>query len=620
MNLYQSVGFQDNLARMRTAITLFSLATAAAAVAACSSSEVASTSGAGASSSSSGAGGASHYDGGGGSVVDGNGLNCASYKKLADDYAGFVDYLSGPAYGAFHSDDGTDKPTLYDRNNGGAYCFGDCMKPPVDWSGFGGQVLFAESGGPGVTRARFSWSRNEGHGGKQFAHLYLLMPKNQPDKDDSDSWYTSLVDPGVDAAPWKEANGGAQLAEPLAIGRGKITWSNNGVIAFRNGLIGAVGSGNSSDAFPFLKLDAGKVPTDVAVTNNDEFALVTVWDTSACKGQVAVIALQQHDGYLFALPNEGFFSGMKLLGYVDLPIAAPTRINASNDFGLYMSFSSKDAEMELATQAGRDKWMSSSDVQHTAAKAGVALIASRDENKVVVLDLEPLFHYYRSMYMTTQANYDQTTNVGPAADQWPFAFSVAKEAMPTVAEVLDVEKPASVVVGYPIGDRGFTDIDFPKKAYVATVDGSLTAYDLGGLGVEGPATKLQPIASMMTCKNPTRVFYSASGASRDGLVFACRGDRTIHFVDGGGKKMKTLEDSRLADPVAVAIGDARGASVITVADFAGKKVVNYLNGPVDAWGDEIFGGVGADGMGEFEFTGALALSGHAFSVSSAQVP
>ncbi len=608
---------------MRTSIALFSLATAAAAVAACSSSDVAPNSTSTPPSTSIGAdGGAAHHDGGGGSVVDvdGGGVNYASYTSLTDDYAGFVDYLSGPAYSAFHGDDGSNKPTIYDRNNGGTYCFGDCMKPPVDWSGFAGQVLFAQSGGPGVTRARFSWARSEGHGGTQFAHLYLLMPKNQPDANDSDSWYTSLVDPGVDVAAWKDVSGGAQLAEPLAIGRGKITWSNNGIIAFRNGLIGAVGSGNSSDDFPFVKLDAGKVPTDVAVTNNDEFALVTVWDTTACKGQIAVIALQQRDGYLFALPNEGFFAGMKLLGYVDLPIAAPTRINASNDFGLYMSFSSKDAESELATQAGRDKWMSSSDVQHTAAKAGVALIASRDENKVVVLDLEPLFQYYRSMYMTTQANYDRTTNVGPAADQWPFAFSFASESMPIVVEVLDVEKPASVVVGYPIGDRGFTDIDFAKKAYVATVDGNLTAYDLGGLSVVGPATKLQPLASMTTCKNPTRVFYSAAGASRDGLVFACRGDRAIQFIDGGGAKVRTLEDSRLADPVAVSVGDARGASVITVADFAGKKVVNYLNGPVNAWGDKIFGGVGADGLAEFEFTGALSLSGNAFSVSAAEVP
>jgi hypothetical protein len=572
----------------------------------------------GAGGATSAAGGSSPAGASGGTLVDPGGLGCDGYKKLAGDHAAFLDYLSGPAYAAFHPDDGSTRPTLYDRKNDGAYCFGDCMKPPADWSGFGGQVL--HTGGPGVSRVRFNWSRNEGHAGTKFAHLYLLRPIDKPDDADPDSWFTSAIDPAVDVDAWKKASGGNQLSEPIAIGRGKIAWSNNGIIAFRSGLVGAVGTGNSGDAFPFVQLGAGKIPSDVAVTNSNEFALVTVWDTTACKGQVAVIALQQHDGYLYGLPNEGFFSGMKLLGYVDLPIAAPTRINASHDFGLYMAFSSKEAEAELAAQAGRDRWKDSVDVQHTAAKSGFALVASRDEDKVVVLDLEPLFQSYRSMYMTTQAKYDQTKNVGPAPEQWPFAFSVATDAVPVVVEVIDVKKPASVVAGYPIGDRSFTDIDFAKKAYVATVDGVLMAYDVGGLGVEGPASKLLPLGNTTICKNPTRVYYSASGQSRDGLVFACRGDRSIHFVDGGGAKQKTLEDSRLADPVAVAIGNARGAGTISVADFEGQQVLNYLDGPIDAWGDQIFGGLGEDGKASFEFTGALKLDGKAFSVSSAQVP
>jgi len=553
------------------------------------------------------------------SVVGPGGLDCAAYKTLAADYPSFVEYLNGPGYGTFHQDDGSNKPTVSVRHANGVYCFGDCNKAPSDWSGFGGQVLYGN--GPGVSRTRFNWSRNEGHGGQNFAHLYLLRPINEPDKADSDSWYTSLIDPGVDSAEWKAANGGNPLTQPLAIGRAKIAWANNGIIAFKSGFVGAVGTGNSGDAFPFIQLDPGKVPTDVAVTNNNEFAFVTVWDTTSCKGQVAVIALQQHDGYLFALPNEGFFSGMKLLGYVDLPIAAPTRIAASNDFALYMSFSSKSAEAELTTQAGRDKWQSGTDIQYQAARAGFALVASRDEDKVVVLDLEPLFQTYRTMYLTTQANYDQTKAVGPAPTQWPFAFSVAKDAVPVVTETLSVTKPTSVVTGYPIGDRGFTDLEFAKRAYVATVDGALTYYDAGGLAVEGAATKLAPLKNLTIGKNPTRVFYSAAaGKSRDGLVFACRGDRSIHFVDGGGNAQRMLEDSRMKDPVAVILGNARGATIISVADFEGQKVLNYLDGPIDAWGDKIFGGLGPDGTAPYEFTGALSIDGKVFGLSSAQVP
>jgi hypothetical protein len=176
-----------------------------------------------------------------------------------------------------------------------------------------------------------------------------------------------------------------------------VNWQNHGIVAFRDGLLGAVGSGNSSDTFPSARLAPGKVPTDVAVTNNGEFALVTLWDTEACTGEVAVVALTQRDGYLAGLPSEGFFGAIKVLGYVQLPIAAPTRISASVDFAMWMASSSRDAQAELSGQEGRDRWASSEDDPHSAARSGYALIASRDEDEVVVLDLQPLLAFYRSM-------------------------------------------------------------------------------------------------------------------------------------------------------------------------------------------------------------------------------
>jgi len=173
----------------------------------------------------------------GGSVVgpDG-GLDCESVKALAADHAALIDYLAGPrAAGPGNA------PTVYDRQNDGQYCFGDCMAPPVDWAGYAGQILFAEQG-PGVSRARLSWSKHGGHGGSSFAHLYLLRPINASDPTDSDSWFTSPVDPGVDVDAWKAATGGQQLKEPVAMGRGRITWSNNGLLACRNARVGAAGS------------------------------------------------------------------------------------------------------------------------------------------------------------------------------------------------------------------------------------------------------------------------------------------------------------------------------------------------------------------------------------------
>jgi hypothetical protein len=555
-----------------------------------------------------------------GTVIDSKGrIDCNAYKTLAGDHAALIEYLNGPAYGAFHPNAADAVPTVFDRGEGGRYCFGDCESMAVDWTGYSGQVLHLETG-PGVSRTRFIWSKHTGHGGSQFQHLYYLGPVNNPKGADSDAWYTNVVDPSVDVAAWKQANSGAQLSKPVAIGRGRVTWSNNGIIAFQGGLVGAVGSGNSSDDFPFAKLGPNEIPTDVAVTNNSEFALVTLWNTETCKGRVAVFAPTQREGFLSGLPSTGFFNAIKLLGYVELPIAAPSRVSASVDFAQWMSFPSKDAQAELATEAGRAAWTAGKDDAHSAAKAGYALVASRDENKVVVLDLEPLVQYERTMYFGTQEKYDQTRNAGSAPDQWPFSFETAKAGVPEIREVLDIPKPSVVVTGFPVGDRSYTDAKFASKAYVATVDGRLRTYDIGGLGTDGAATALVLLGEREICKNPTRVDYGRGGKSRDGLAFACRGDRKILFFDGGGTSERALEDSRLSDPVAVSLGDSRGASVVSVANFSTKEVLNYLTSPIDAWGEQLFGGLGMDGKAGFEFTGKLELAGKPFDVSAAEVP
>lgn len=557
-----------------------------------------------------GAGGA----GAGGAIDPGS---CDDLRALTDDHRALLSYLAGPSFDDLHDDPGETPPEVFDRGNGGTYCFGECTASPVDWAGYAGQVLFAPTtaGAAAMSRPRFDWSKHTGHGGAEFAHLYQLAPVGAPDDADSDSWFTSPVDPGLET--W--AAGGA-LPEPVAVARGRITWSNHGIVAFRDGLIGAVGSGNSSDTFPSVRLAFGKVPTDVAVTSNSEFALVTVWDTTACRGEVAVIALTQRDGYLPGLPSEGFFGALKLLGYVELPIAAPTRISASVDFGLWMSSASRDAQAELMTQEGRDRWAASADEPHSAARAGYALIASRDEDAVVVLDLEPLVQFYRTMYMTTQARFDQTTNVGDGDAEWPFTFAAAPEASPVVAEVLDITAPAVVVTGHPVGDRSFTDGEFAHKAYVATIEGDLIVLETGGTAAEGPATPLTTIDTLGTCLGPTRAFSGRGGASRDGLVIACRGDRKIHFVDGGGTSMRFLEDSRLTDPTDVILGETRGASVASIADGASGTVHNYLVAPIDAWGEPLFGGLGDSGDAAFEHTGSLTVAGSPFRLSSAQVP
>jgi hypothetical protein len=527
--------------------------------------------------------------------------DAGSCATLPDDDLSLIDYLAGPA--------ATTAPTattVYDRGVGGRYCYWWCDDPAVDWAGFGGQaLLLPASGGPSMSRLRFTWSKHTGHGGANFAHLYLLAPIAGQVPGDSDSWFTSPRDPALDAPAWRADD---PELRPIAIGRGRVTWSNNGVIAFRGGLVGAAGSGNNNDNFAFAKLDAGKVPSAVAVTNNSELALVTVWDTAACSAELAVFALTQRDGYVAALPSEGFFSSIKLLGYVPLPIKRPTRVSASVDFSFWMGFTSKDSVAELSTQAGRDKWAANIDDAHSAARSGYALVASRDEGKVVVVDLSQLLTYLRKMYMTTPELFAETQ-----ASTWPNTFDVAPESMPTVGAVLDVDAPAAVATGFPVGDRSYSDADFAKKAYVATVAGPISVYDMSGAS---PAL----LRTIDGCKNPTSVAYGRGGATRDGLVFACRGDRTVLFVGKGGDDVRVLSDARLYDPVSVVLGDSRGASVVSVGDYTDRQVLSYLTGPIDSWGDELFGGLGADGKAAFELTGIWLTEGRPFALSSAMIP
>jgi hypothetical protein len=39
---------------------------------------------------------------------------------------------------------------------------------------------------------------------------------------------------------------------------------------------------------------------------------------------------------------------------------------------------------------------------------------------------------------------------------------------------------------------------------------------------------------------------------------------------------------------------------VSIADFEGRKIVDYLCHPINAWGGRLFGVLGEDGAGEFE--------------------
>ena len=123
--------------------------------------------------------------------------------------------------------------------------------------------------------------------------------------------------------------------------------------------------------------------------------------------------------------------------------------------------------------------------------------------------------------------------------------------------------------------------------------------------------------------HPTWITYEKG--SNETFIAACRGDREIvwfRYTGDYATVVRRLRDTRLIDPVYVEKADTHGteAAIITVADFRGRKILNYR------YSDAVFAtnggarfGMGADGKAEFECGGILEFPGSPFCVSATNV-
>jgi len=530
----------------------------------------------------------------------------------------------GPDAASFQKNYKNDAPEIFLRHADGEYIYKEKdQKKQVDWTGMGGQCLYVPNSPKesGVDRMMFCWSYHEGHGASKFWHCYRLRPARSAKE--GGEWWAEDPDPLLKRPQFAKP---PAPRYPVAVGRGHVEWSNHGIVAFSDGLIGASGSGNSGDKYPTTQLPPGFAPTAVAVTNNNEFALITVWDLKELKGKLAVIALIPDRGYpdkiqipCPGLPSNGYYSAMKYLGCVDLPFAAPSAIAASCDLTLWKWVLDSAADLDFSNAANREKWNNATSGSQSYARAGFAVIASRAENKIAFVDLAPLFQYYRKMYFGSAENAAKIKNVGPAENQWPFNFEAAPEQKPRVVQAIDMPQPTAVATGYADSNAK----GFESKAVVAMMDGQLAVYDVGSLIFPKSKDGIKLVGSTPIGKNPTCIAYGRSAPQRDTLVVVCRGDNEIQWVKLNGnvpKVVRRLRDSRLTDPVWAEISDTRGASVLSVADFKGGKVVNYLTAPINSWDEELFGKLGADGKAEFECGGVQTMPGNPYMISGAEVP
>lgn len=535
------------------------------------------------------------------------------------------------------------------------YQLGQCLEDPGDYSSAQGVALWAsDTPSYGVDLIQIYM---QGHGGFEYRPQV------------SYTWGTSLP-PHFAQPHWVGVNGGA-LTAPVAVARSSIPSSsaNNhtALVAFSSGLIGPFGSNTSDNYYASLptvpfKLPASKSPTAIAITNSGEFALVTVWDTDAHRGQLAVIALDGkqpnanlddthycfHESYP-GFMNCGTFTFMKLLGFVDLPgMAEPTEISASSnrDWGSITNragkypFPMSSINISAADDVDRKSFMAGGANANTFATSGLAVVVSKSERKAIFIDLEPLFAFYRTMYFGTRADFDRTRDIGTDPAQWPFAFSKAPESAPVIVKTVDIgDAPTAVYVGR----YGNPDVENYIGALVATRDGTLQIYDVGGLANDTPATAsaIKVIGTAQVGHNPTSIaprrshgYGTADAVTKqtgdpmhNEVIVTSRGDREIEFVriaGGKGTVYKRLRDASLLDPIAAEdVHQVAGTElyVVTVADYGGKRVSNYRYGPVffRTNGNAEFG-MGADGRAEFELGGTFATQGGAFAVSGANVP
>ena len=456
-------------------------------------------------------------------------------------------------------------------------------------------------------------------------------------------------DPQTQAPYYVKINGTAPM-QPVAMVRNYAMEQNEALVLYRDGLFAVAGTQTSRSGserpYPGFKFPANKIPRAIAVTTGNEFALVAVTDTDRHVGQLAIVALEGkyipfHTWPYMAMPNEGSWSDFKLLGYVDLPMATPDAVAAASN-GLWRGASATNdkelSQIDLADDNYR-KLVYDGAWQAVVAKNGYAIVSSTDENKVAVLDLTPLFNYVRENWLGSEAHYQATLAArgdGPA--QFPQTFDVNPAIRPKVIWTAAVSEPTAVLAGQTI-DRWSHD---RFKAYVASRDGTVHIYDTSPLMWRYPwetKGKLQEIGTVKVGRNPTCLAFARF--SKSGLPLlpvddkgkqrapdplnnlfyaASRGDDEIDAVvtwGGEGAVYWRIRDSRMDDPVAVSV--AQRANIVTVADFAGKKILSFRVGAIKDARNGVTYGCGADGNAPYEFAGELSLPGSPFAVNSTNV-
>jgi hypothetical protein len=423
-------------------------------------------------------------------------------------------------------------------------------------------------------------------------------------------------------------------------------------MVFQDGQIACGEGGNTAQDYFYVKpFPANFTPTAASVTNNGEFLLVTGWNTRTYRGELAVIAMGSAKpagtfwGYEWAEVYPGFrnyslpvFS--KLLGVIELQgMVAPTSIEGVGNWvyqpGAFLPVppgqsrdSGQPGKFPLSNQAN---WQCFVDGGCAALydTAGFALIASRYERKVLVVDLGPLFRVIQEgMFGSWSQFRANVADTGTKQGQWPPTFAEDPSEMPAIVKAITFPHEVTAISASLYPDN---------RGLIATEDGHIHVWDMDGLqtgsGVGSNAKEVYDLPGVGL--NVTRIAHMKHWAHGDNnggnvrwqYIALSRGDKKVNWIDFSGTVpviIRTLQDSRLADPISVEDNNNHGTQtdLVDIADFGAANVKAYRYGPVIFWttlGNPTFG-MGLDGQDSFEYEGSYATPTGPFAISDENVP
>jgi hypothetical protein len=435
--------------------------------------------------------------------------------------------------------------------------------------------------------------------------------------------------------------------QPVEVTRayGAGEWAGCSYMVFQDGQVVCGEGGNTGGVYFYAKpFPDTFVPTAASVTNNGEFLLVTGWNTKTYHGQLAVVAIGSSKpagefwNYEWTETYPGFRNYSlpvfnKLLGIIDLPgMAAPTAVEAVGNWGFhpgaFLPGSRVPGQFPL-TDPGNWQCFVDGQCKGMYDTRGFALVASRHERKVLLVDLTPLFKMISdgmfASWSTFRAN---VANTGVGKGQWPPTFVERASATPTIVKTIDYASPVTAISASLYPDN---------RALIATEDGNLHVWDVDGLQTgAGTGANAHELSALTLGNNITRIAHmkhwmpndTVGGLVRYQYMALSRGDKTVTWIDmssGTPSVVRVLSDSRLADPISVEDNNNHltQSDLIDIADYGDKNIKGYRYGPVIFHGvanpPPTFG-MGPGGKDPFEYEGAYATPTGPFSISGENVP